>query len=199
MDPVKILSYGLSGLVFLLVFFAYQLLSNEQKRDKPRTIMIVTIMVFMLINIASTVIVGVWGIPSMRDNQKLSDEKDKALNDKKNTDKVNDVLQTANKTKDGFIKTLSDTSAINTTVLVAQLQTTAKHLDTLSTSIAKVDTKSKASIDNINKSLKIDETLLINHDKAATQVYKTKMYKAKLATYNEQLNGVLNKSLSMQK
>lgn len=43
----KILGYGINGLIFLLLYLAYKLLSNEQKQKKPRENLLKSIYIFL--------------------------------------------------------------------------------------------------------------------------------------------------------
>ncbi len=49
---IEILKIGLPGLVFLLSFFAFRLLSREQQKQHPNPSVLATIRYFMLINVA---------------------------------------------------------------------------------------------------------------------------------------------------
>jgi len=57
MDILAILQLGLPGVVFLLSFFAFRLLSKEQEKEKPSHSILKTIRVSMYINIALALIV----------------------------------------------------------------------------------------------------------------------------------------------
>jgi hypothetical protein len=56
LNPYEILSYGVIGLGFLLAFFAYRLLSSEQKKETPRKQMLKAIQVFMVFSIILCII-----------------------------------------------------------------------------------------------------------------------------------------------
>jgi hypothetical protein len=60
LDVVKVLSYGVIGLGFLLALFSYRLLSKEQKLATPRREMLRAINIFMAFSV-SLCLVGILG------------------------------------------------------------------------------------------------------------------------------------------
>ncbi|GAB4395781.1 MAG: hypothetical protein OHK0053_06440 [Microscillaceae bacterium] len=75
-DVIKILSYGLSGLAFLLIFMTYSLIASEQKRARPRREILGTIRMFMGLVLLCVVVVGVFGLPAIRNNSLLRQDLD---------------------------------------------------------------------------------------------------------------------------
>jgi len=57
-DIISILSYGLYGFTYLLIYHSYQLLNNEQKKKKPSELILNKVFKFMILTIIIVVIVG---------------------------------------------------------------------------------------------------------------------------------------------
>lgn len=72
LDIVEVLSYGLGALAFLLLFGSFYLLRQESNRAQARSEIVRVIRVFMGITILCIAIVGILGVPTVRNYQLLS-------------------------------------------------------------------------------------------------------------------------------
>ena len=69
----KILSLGISGFCFLLVYLSYRIIQKEQERPVIRTEIFKPVYVFMAINFLNVVVVGILGLPAISRNQDLQE------------------------------------------------------------------------------------------------------------------------------
>jgi hypothetical protein len=179
-DIVKILGYGLSGFAFLLLFMAYNLIHTEQKRDgNPRGGIIKLIIAFMSLDIIAIVVVGILGIPALRDNQMLN--KNLTVSQQK-VDELGHFTETQNK----LIATLADTTLNSPRKLHESTQQIASSLDSLASSISISDTSQKAVVSNLRKTFAAaSDKLMLNDSNTFTrdsaQHFKTSL----VADYNK--------------
>lgn len=150
MDVVSILGYGLSGLVFLLTLFTYNLIKKEQERDVPRSPILKTIGAFMLLNLISSVIVGLIGIPYISENDKIEKE-NYALNAEKN-------LYSSSTEIDLNTDKMEDQKNIDSLIYYADLN--LHELDTITDNIEILSADKQDEIKENTESIKKNLTLL---------------------------------------
>jgi hypothetical protein len=152
LNIIKILSYGISGLAFLLIFMTYSLILKEQRRERPRREIMRMIRSFMILELLCIGVVGFFGVPTFQDNLflhqtndtlKVENYKTKSLVD---FEKNSDILE-----KEG--ENLSQDS------ITSLIQENADNLDSLSQMVSKVNPKQEKKINQIKENLheKIDK------------------------------------------
>jgi hypothetical protein len=173
MDPVKILGFGLSGLTFLLFLFSFRLISQEQKRaGQPRKGIIQLILVFMLLALISTIIVGWFGIVQ-NTNQKLINKNDSLY--QKNLELFQIYTNYLNsQTK----KQIDSLDVKNKTELEEMIETIKSNTDSLYQAIALVDPQKADSLSN--KIKQMDSLVIAIRQTPATDTTKLKMLSEKI-------------------
>jgi hypothetical protein len=133
LDFIGILSIGLSGFGFLLIFMAFFLIYKEQSRSgDPRSGILSTIKFFMGINIANIVIVGILGLLTFQQNRTLKDT-NKTLADAGEVNEAEIKLLNDGKKLDSLvIQNLNpQTPDVNTAVAAEAIESFTQSLDTL--------------------------------------------------------------------
>lgn len=144
-DIVKILSYGLSGLAFLLLFLTYSLIRQEQSRSKPRQEILGTIRSFMLLVFLSVVVVGIFGVPTFRDNELLQATNDSLSTENQEISSLYSFLQKIN-----FLKNAKSLDKEEAIAIISDLST---ELDSLGNSLDKVKSLKRKGIRKIQEDL----------------------------------------------
>ncbi len=144
-DVVKILSYGLSGLAFLLLFLTYSLIRQEQSRSKPRKEILGTIRSFMFLVFFCVVVVGIFGVPTMRDNELLQASNDSLSTENQEIYSLYSFLQKIN-----YLKNAESLDKDEAVMIVSDL---SQELDSLGNSLDKVKSLKRKGIRKIQEDL----------------------------------------------
>jgi hypothetical protein len=175
LDPtVKILSLGISGFCFLLVIMSFKLISDEQKKDNPRSVILRAIYVFMLVNFLNVIVVGFLGLPAISQNIKLKEEnldgkqklevKDNELKVIQNANDFDLIIDTANPSS------LSDKQIKKAENYVQSLDSLAGSYSTAGSPKADSINDFKAIISKQIKKLKSDTTSFATKKVALEQI-----------------------------
>lgn len=162
LDVVKILSYGASGLSFLLMFLAYNIIRKEQDRRNPRQKILNTVYVYMLFTLLNMVVVGVVGVPTLRDNQLLS-EKTTAL--KLENYKVNSLYEIQRSTQE--LEQNADNLPPDS--IARTLERNAQKLDTLSKALGEEESEQKAELEQVRESYQ-QKAKAVSEDKSPQKI-----------------------------
>lgn len=145
-DIAKILSYGLSGLSFLLIFMTYNLIAKEQRRRTPRKEILGTIRLFMGLVLLCITIVGFFGVPTLSDNIALKRHNDTL---KVENYKINSLYEI----KEDYELLEENAQNLSTDSVANIIEKNTQRLDTLSKTISGVAPQQQKEIDELKQEL----------------------------------------------
>jgi hypothetical protein len=155
------------------VIMAYRLISEEQKRDHPRSTIIRAIYVFMLINLLNVIVVGFLGLPAISRNNDLTKENEQANNQLGVKEKELEALQKARE----FDLSIDTTSSVVSMDQVIKIDEYVQTLDSLENRYSAVDSVKADSIHTLKVvisqqavTLKSDTASAASRKKALKQI-----------------------------
>ncbi|MCU0443673.1 MAG: hypothetical protein MUE85_02060 [Microscillaceae bacterium] len=144
-DVIKILGYGASGLSFLLMFLAYNIIQKEQRVKKPRKEILNVVYVYMFFTLLNIGVVGFLGLPALSDNSRLQGVNEVLKTEKNKLTSLYEI-QKNNSTIEDNIQNISSDSL--ETLFTKNVQA----LDTLSKTVESPE--QKQTVLNIKDNLK---------------------------------------------
>lgn len=182
-DVIKVLGYGLSGLSFLLIFMTFSLIRSEQNRPKPRREILGTIRMFMLLVLLCVIVVGIFSIPTLRDNDLL-----KSNNDALNTENLKVTSQLGLQESATILEQKSAEISSDSVVQIVEQQ--VQQLDTLSQTVT--NEQQKTDIEKLKENLHKDiEALKDQNNRFSGKDAR------KLATYMKKISKDLDKVIDV--
>ncbi|MDX2305012.1 MAG: hypothetical protein NW226_19530 [Microscillaceae bacterium] len=182
-DVIKVLGYGLSGLSFLLIFMTFSLIRSEQNRPKPRREILGTIRMFMLLVLLCVIVVGIFSIPTLRDNDLL-----KSNNDALSTENLKVTSQLGLQESATILEEKSAEISSDSVVQIVEQQ--VQQLDTLSQTVT--NEQQKTDIEKLKENLHKDiEALKTQNNRFSGRDAR------KLATYMKKISKDLDKVIDV--
>jgi hypothetical protein len=152
-DVIKILGYGASGLSFLLMFLAYNIIQKEQRIKKPRQEILNVVYVYMFFTLLNIGVVGFLGLPALSDNSRLQNVNSSLKTEKNKISSLYEIQKNNNAIEDNIQNLSSDSLESLITKNVQALDTLSKTVENPEQKQTVIDIKEqlKKKIDSLTR------------------------------------------------